>query len=334
MNEDLAYQFLGRFLIASVFLAVSAIAVSIVLKAFRVQSSRLTAVAWSAVLLQGILLFHLPIQIPWQFQSINTEVADAITEQKIVLANQNVSRLETESAELANTDEFLEAPAPPETLAPDVQESTAWPQALIYVWAIGVCYLLCKRLLAYSELVRHSNFERCDIDEWNAEWHEVLSGSNTKEIPLCVSTDFGPALCTLPGGCRVVVPFKLWQDLSSTQRTTVLRHELAHYRRKDLWRSTLADLIAVMHWFNPLARYAANRLEDAIEWECDDVVQRENPTVSTSYAAALLSAAERTREHSRWATAIDGGRLKHRIGRILSQEKATSSTSMLSLIHI
>lgn len=36
-----------------------------------------------------------------------------------------------------------------------------------------------------------------------------------------------------------------------------MRHELGHWRRRDLWTQALMQVAVVVHWFNPLVWLAA-----------------------------------------------------------------------------
>ena len=47
----------------------------------------------------------------------------------------------------------------------------------------------------------------------------------------------GPMLCRIPDGYAVIVPEWLWRALDPSERQSILRHELAHYARGDLWKS-------------------------------------------------------------------------------------------------
>src|SRR5262245_14108830 len=50
----------------------------------------------------------------------------------------------------------------------------------------------------------------------------------------------------------------------------VLRHELAHVRRRDAWAALLAELLVVLLWWHPLAWWVRRRLLLAAEFACDD----------------------------------------------------------------
>ena len=97
----------------------------------------------------------------------------------------------------------------------------------------------------------------------------------------------------------------------------MMRHELAHYQRYDVWKSLLAHLAALPHWFNPIAWLAVQRIEMCSEWACDDIVSRTGRDWSTNHAKALLMIGELACQQPAWTAAASGGRLSMRIRRIL-----------------
>ncbi len=92
----------------------------------------------------------------------------------------------------------------------------------------------------------------------------------TECIPLRTTADLGPLLVWRVRGAEVLVPKSVWETLSKKQRLAILCHELAHYRRGDLWKSAIIRLMALPHWFNPLAWWIVRNLDECAEWLCDD----------------------------------------------------------------
>jgi beta-lactamase regulating signal transducer with metallopeptidase domain len=59
------------------------------------------------------------------------------------------------------------------------------------------------------------------------------------------------------------------KSLSADDLECVLRHELTHYRRGDLWVNLLILLVLAMHWFNPLVYLMARIIRAEGEASCD-----------------------------------------------------------------
>ncbi|HYJ80836.1 MAG TPA: M56 family metallopeptidase, partial [Longimicrobiaceae bacterium] len=70
----------------------------------------------------------------------------------------------------------------------------------------------------------------------------------------------------------------------------VLQHELAHAERRDLLVDLLAQAACALHWYNPLAWYAARRLTVERERACDDRVLARGGD-ALAYASVLLAVA-------------------------------------------
>lgn len=67
----------------------------------------------------------------------------------------------------------------------------------------------------------------------------------------------------------VLIPRKMADQLDADEWECVLRHELVHYRRKDIAVNTLFTLLAAVHWFNPAVWYGLRRLRFEQEAACD-----------------------------------------------------------------
>ncbi len=62
--------------------------------------------------------------------------------------------------------------------------------------------------------------------------------------------------------------------IGETETLNVLKHELVHCRRRDVWVKLICCIGQAVHWFNPLVHVASSALRFELEMSCDDEVLR------------------------------------------------------------
>ena len=67
------------------------------------------------------------------------------------------------------------------------------------------------------------------------------------------------------------------EDYSPQELDFIFRHELCHYRRRDLWFKGLLFLVRSLYWFNPALSFMQREAEKDLEFTCDEHVIREFP---------------------------------------------------------
>jgi beta-lactamase regulating signal transducer with metallopeptidase domain len=73
---------------------------------------------------------------------------------------------------------------------------------------------------------------------------------------------------------RLLLPENFADRITEDRLRLVLAHELAHWRRGDLWWQLFTSLLLALHWFNPLLWVARYRLREEAEAACDEWVLR------------------------------------------------------------
>ncbi|MCL1788432.1 MAG: M56 family metallopeptidase [Defluviitaleaceae bacterium] len=111
-------------------------------------------------------------------------------------------------------------------------------------------------------------------------------------------------------------------DMAPDALHFIFKHELIHFRRKDLLYKYAVLLASAMHWFNPLVYRMAQEIKTLCEMSCDaQVVSGTNMDKRQRYSEAMIGV---VRYQSRLKTALstnfDGGKkdMKKRISSIMN----------------
>lgn len=151
-----------------------------------------------------------------------------------------------------------------------------WCNGVASVWCAGMVVSL---LLAVASQWRYRRqlVDATPMNDTPSRW-PVLRATRA---------DVGPALVGA-WRSRIVLPVDFEQRYNATERALILAHEAMHARRGDGWWCLLAQLIAAVFWFHPLAWWALSALRHDQELACDAAVLREHGAQRRSYANAML----------------------------------------------
>ncbi|MCO6046047.1 polysaccharide biosynthesis/export family protein [Aeoliella sp. ICT_H6.2] len=295
--ETLATALLRTTLVTSV----AAVAAMGLLWLLRIRSAKTHRIVWLLVIAQGWLLWpytwRMHVERPRELPVVTAPVELALSP---VVITPTTSPEET---------------APPASLD-WVAASVA---ASIAAWCLGIGLLVALGAWRYARLFSSGRpGEEVTQAEWLAEWNEVrrLHPSNHR-AELRTTHNTGPLVCWVPWVLLVLVPRTLWASLARGERLAILRHELAHCQRGDLWKNLAVRLLALPQWFNPLVWLAVRRFEEAGEWACDERVARQSGDSATEYARVLLHVADYSTAVPSGAAGLSGGVLSRRVKRLL-----------------
>lgn len=187
------------------------------------------------------------------------------------------------SAETPKPAEPAITPTPAGTRSIPVMEAVGW------CWAAGTALFLLWQLGSYLALrAKLSRSRRPLGDEAILAVLEKESAAAGRQKPLPVYT----AAVGSPMIVGAIKPTLLLpeMELTAEQLSLVFRHELIHYRRRDIWYKLLLMLANAIHWFNPmvwLMVYAADR---DLELSCDEaVVAGRDEAYREEYGRCLLA---------------------------------------------
>ena len=203
-----------------------------------------------------------------------------------------------------------------------------WANIAAAAWLAGMAGIPAVLLVGYIGFVVGSRRRPPDEPVWAEEWSSLLTERGVRcPIALRVTDQTGLLLCRVPGGYQVIVPAWLWRRLDPSERQAILRHELAHYARGDLWKSLAIRALALPHWFNPLAWWAVRTFEECGEWACDDVATSPETGGGAAYARALLQLAELSNRRLSFGLRARGSSLATRVRRLVQPRPVSESTA-------
>jgi hypothetical protein len=143
----------------------------------------------------------------------------------------------------------------------------------------------------------------------------------------------------LVGAIRPVVllpPAFRTPQFSSGEIARILKHELVHLKRHDLWYRGLVLLATAVHWFNPAVYLMAKAIAGLCEISCDErVLQGASFGQRKQYCETILRGIRSgNRPLTSWSTHFTGGkrRLKIRFQSILDTTKKRPGIAVLIVV--
>ena len=165
---------------------------------------------------------------------------------------------------------------------------------LLWLWATGaVLFLLYHAvgtLVFYRRCRRWGRpAERSYIREGAAETARELG--IRREIPVWVSSAVDTPMMVGLLCPQLLLPTEQYGE---RELGFILRHELTHLRRHDLWYKLALLLANAVHWFNPLAYLLVREANADMELTCDDAVMAgADGETRRAYSETLLAAIHR-----------------------------------------
>lgn len=149
-----------------------------------------------------------------------------------------------------------------------------WHQYAGLLWAIGVFCFLGWHLLQHLRFLAAVRRWSDDIKDSAILKQFILTKSelgirNHIAIKSC-------ACIKTPMGIGLFHPVVLLPqiDFSQDELPLILKHELVHYKRRDLWYKVLIMIVSALHWFNPIVYFMVRSVLNLCEISCDEEVLR------------------------------------------------------------
>jgi|AGTN01.1.fsa_nt_gi Antirepressor regulating drug resistance, predicted signal transduction N-terminal membrane component len=206
---------------------------------------------------------------------------------------------------------------------------------MLWIWAAGVCASLLWFVTGYLRFCRQiRRTSTRPLPEDDAVFRHICGGGRVRlAYNEYVTT---PILIGLFSPTIIVPPLAYCRNGMKTEFENILRHEMTHYKRRDIIYKWLAVLVSSVHWFNPLMILLRREIARACELSCDEAVIRNmSDGDKQKYGETLLAlSASRKLPAGILATTLCQKRseLRERLASIMKYKKQTIWTIAISVL--
>lgn len=279
------------------------------------------------------LVLALRLLVPWNF-SLPAETAP------IHLSLPQESRMEWTQVDFAGGAEMptLQGESPllqegEQTAAAEPKLALSPMQLITTFWAAGVIFCLLRTAVSTRKLqALLRRWER----EPSAETRTFFAELAGEKRPLLLLSPVAESpLATGLLRTKIYLPH---EDYSRAELEMIFRHELIHWRRKDLWYKFLLMLAKSIHWYHPAVRLMVRRANRDLEISCDAAaVQDKDAAYRKAYGLMILQEAERQmKKQAALTTCFTEGKaaLQERVVEIMNKNKRKKGMALVAMTLI
>ena len=230
------------------------------------------------------------------------------------------------------------AALPPEDGSTPIRETGgALRQDLWAVWLAAAALLLLRKVTVYQSFGRYMRAGCTEVtDIARLDCLGEICGELGIKRPIEL---YENRMASSPMLLGIFRPCVILPDagLPDADLRYTLRHELVHYRRRDLLYKWLVQVTVCLHWFNPLVWWMGREISRACELACDEAVLRSlEPQERRAYGDMLLRAMAAGGGYGNSAGSVtlheSGALLKERLGAIMNFRKTSKAAAVCSLL--
>ncbi|HBF4471631.1 TPA: peptidase M56 [Clostridioides difficile] len=177
---------------------------------------------------------------------------------------------------------------------------------IIFIWSAIALLLfirIIKRYLKFKSLIVDLSYDIEEIEVKNL-YDNLLNEFKIKgNIKLKYTYEVANPSCFGLFEKYILLPP---HDYSLEELNWILRHELIHYKSKDLYIRYLILFLKCVYWFNPLVYLLDRVVENICEMHCDETVLKDYSLEDRqSYAMTVVNSIERnTNIHNEFSTGL------------------------------
>ena len=209
---------------------------------------------------------------------------------------------------------------------------------LIIVWAAVAVSVFSYHIWRYLHLIRIvRNWGQVVKDKETLELFHAIKkekGFRDDEIGLIKCSFVSTSLLTGFTKPMILLPEKYFDK---DELEMIFRHELIHYKRKDLLIKLLSVLAISIHWFNPIVYWMCNAIQTESEASCDEAVLYDIGEENRRfYAELIIEMVGSKKTAAMLSTCFYGGKksLKRRLDSIMDTTKKMRRPAYAAFLFI
>lgn len=275
-------QFLLSFLLTSLSTSILALLLSLLFTAFKTKISvRVKYFIWFLILLS--FLFPFRPQFGTGLIRLNTGPAvQAVANVTQTGGTQEASQVAEKASQSNLWDFFLGLP---------------WFEILFVVWLLGFAFNLGRYAYSYIRF-------RKMLKRWGTEFQDEEAMALLQAVQQEMGVKGRIRLLHYPMsqspmllGFRDILIVLPELDYTDEELQLIFKHELTHYKHRDVLINLLGIFAKSLHWFNPVVRFACREMQEAGEMYCDhDVLSSKDTEYRTFYGETILTMIDRSKK--------------------------------------
>ena len=245
----------------------------------------------------------------------------------------NIPNIPSSDVVTVQPDAVIVPPVPTLPLTETAQRIFTLLDAFTMIWVIGIVAFMVYQLAGYfifkKKVLRWSKAPQDPRVESAIHSASSQIGLTRKIIPLVSDSVSSPLMI---GFFRplLILPGETYSD---ADLSFIVRHELTHCKRNDLWYKLLLIIANAVHWYNPAAYLMFHEASGDLELSCDDVITNGMSFVERKvYTETILASIQQERmKKTALSTYFYGGQrtMKNRFTNILNTGKKRRGTFVL-----
>lgn len=168
-------------------------------------------------------------------------------------------------------------------------------QIIAFIWLVGATCLLLVHIYASIRFSRRLyRYKKVPADMYLSAFQQETGNLGLKRSPrLCCTSIIQTPVLT---GLLRPVLYLPQKEYPPEELSFILRHELVHFKNRDLWIKLFSMVAVAIHWFNPLVWLLSHKVKNDIELACDAATVRvSNKEQRAVYGKIILSGSAKTK---------------------------------------